>query len=203
MSTPLRCRTLVRIELQIMIDPVLMDLPEQIESERMVLRLPRAGDGASIYEAQMESLAELRPWMPWVHDELSVDISEKSARLAVAKWIAREDLRFSLLDKHTGRFLGGTGLHRPSWDDRRFEIGYWIRTSEAGKGYVTEAVHAMTRYAMDVLSAQRVEIRMDTRNERSWRVAERAGFKLEAVLERDRLALDGVQSATRIYAKTR
>lgn len=185
------------------IDPVLMNLPEQIESERMLLRVPCAGDGAAIYEAQMESLAELRPWMPWVHDELSIDVSEKSARLAVAKWISREDLRFSMHDKHTGRFLGGTGLHRPSWDDRRFEIGYWIRTSEAGKGYVTEAVHAMTSYAMDVLDAQRVEIRMDTRNERSWRVAERAGFKLEAVLERDRKALDGVHSATRIYAKTR
>jgi ribosomal-protein-serine acetyltransferase len=188
--------------IEMLIDPVLMDIEPSFESERMVLRAPRAGDGVAIYEATVESLDALRPWMPWVHGELSADVSEKSVRRAMAHWILREDLRFSMYEKNTGRFLGGTGLHRPSWDDRRFEIGYWIRTSEANKGYVTEAVRALTAWAFDQLSAQRVEIRMDARNERSWRVAERAGFSLECVLARDRRALDAVQSDTRIYAKT-
>lgn len=188
--------------IEMLIDPVLMEIETSFESERMLLRAPRAGDGAAIYEATIESLAELRPWMPWVHDELSADVSEKSVRRSMAQWILREDMRFSMHDKRTGRFIGGTGLHRPSWNDRRFEIGYWVRTSEANKGYVTEAVRALTQWAFEKLSAQRVEIRMDTRNERSWRVAERAGFALECVLVKDRKALDGAQSDTRIYAKT-
>lgn len=188
--------------IEIQIDPVLMDIETSFESERMLLRAPRAGDGAAIYEATVESLAELRPWMPWVHDELSVDVSEKSVRRSMAQWILREDMRFSMHDKRTGRFIGGTGLHRPSWNDRRFEIGYWIRTSEANKGYVTEAVRALTDWTFEKLSAQRIEIRMDARNERSWRVAERSGYALECVLVKDRKALDGAQSDTRIYART-
>lgn len=190
-------------ELEMHIDPILLDLPDSIETERMLLRSPRAGDGQAIYEATIESIDELRPWMPWVRDEQSVERSEKSVRVAVAKWILREDLRFSMHDKHTGRFIGGTGLHRPSWDDGRFEIGYWIRSSEANKGYVTEAVRALTVWTFDVLRAQRIEIRMDARNEKSWRVAERAGYTLEAELAKDRRALDGVHSTTRIYARVK
>jgi RimJ/RimL family protein N-acetyltransferase len=188
-------------ELEMHTDPILLNIPESIETQRMTLRCPRAGDGRAIYEATVESIDALRPWMPWVREELSVERSEKSVRVALAKWILREDLRFSMHDKHTGRFIGGTGLHRPSWDDGRFEIGYWIRSSEANNGYVTEAVRALTDWTFDVLQAQRIEIRMDARNERSWRVAERAGYTLEGELVKDRRALDGVQSNTRIYAR--
>jgi len=137
--------------IEMMIDPVLMDIETSFESERMLLGAPRAGDGAAIYEATVESLAELRPWMRWVHDEPSVDDSEKSVRRSMAQWILREDMRFSMHDKRTDRFIGGTGLHRPRCNDRLFEIGYWVRTSEANKGYVTETVRALTRWAFAAL----------------------------------------------------
>ena len=39
-----------------MIDPLLLDIPNQLETERLLLRVPRPGDGAMIYEAIMESL---------------------------------------------------------------------------------------------------------------------------------------------------
>jgi hypothetical protein len=90
--------------------------------------------------------------MRWVHDEPSVDDSEKSVRRSMAQWILREDMRFSMHDKRTGRFIGGTGLHRPRCNDCLFEIGYWVRTSEANKGYVTEAVRALTRWAFAALT---------------------------------------------------
>jgi RimJ/RimL family protein N-acetyltransferase len=54
-----------------------------------------------------------------------------------------------------------------------------------------------------VLKAERVEIRMDDHNVRSWRVAERAGFTLEGVLRRDALAPDGRVRNTRVYAQVR
>ncbi len=30
---------------------------------------------------------------------------------------------------------------------RRFELGYWCRTRHQGRGFVTEAVRALTRFA--------------------------------------------------------
>jgi RimJ/RimL family protein N-acetyltransferase len=189
--------------IELLVDPVLLDLPDAFESERLLIRAPRVGDGLAVYEATVESVESLWPWIPWGRQEHSADRSEANVRRSIAAWILREDLRMLLFDKVSGRLVGGSGLHRPDWDSRRFEIGYWVRRSEAGRGYVTEAVRAITAWAFDALSAQRIEIRMDARNVKSWRVAERAGFALEAELVKDRRALDGVQSTTRVYAKTR
>ena len=94
-------------------------------------------------------------------------------------------------------------MHRIDWSLRRFEIGYWRKTGCAGRGIVTEAVRALSRMAFDVLRARRVEIRVDNNNERSWKVAERAGFTLEAVLRFDALTPGGEPRSTRVYARVR
>ena len=71
------------------VPPILRDIPEQIESERLILRPPRPGDGAIVNAAIHESLAELRPWMPWAMAENRVDDSEVFARRAAADRVGR------------------------------------------------------------------------------------------------------------------
>jgi ribosomal-protein-serine acetyltransferase len=46
-------------------DPVLIDVPERVLTERFIVRCPQPGDGAAVNAAVCETLAELRPWMPW------------------------------------------------------------------------------------------------------------------------------------------
>ena len=43
--------------------------PERIIGERVVVRVPRVGDGPSLLDAVTASLEDLRPWMPWVKFE--------------------------------------------------------------------------------------------------------------------------------------
>ena len=181
--------------------PLLLDFPDTFETERLTIRAPRAGDGTEVNAAVLESLTELRPWMPWARTAPTLKESEANIRGAVAKFLSREDLRLLLFIKKTGTLVGSSGLHRIDWSVPRFEIGYWARTSYAGRGYMTEAVTGITTFARDHLGARRVEIRMDARNERSWRVAERAGFTLEGVIRHERRALDGTLADGRIYAK--
>ena len=64
-------------------------------------------------------------------------------------------------------------------------------------------MRALARMAFDALDARRVEIRMDDNNERSWRVAERAGFTFEALLRFDAVTPTGEPRSTRIYARVR
>ncbi|MBE2239989.1 MAG: GNAT family N-acetyltransferase [Caldilineaceae bacterium] len=165
--------------------PILLDIPDSFESTRLILRAPRPGDGAALNAGVVESLAELRPWMPWAVDAPSMADSEEVVRRAAAKWLAREDFMLALWRKDTGEFVGGSGLHRLNWAVPAVEIGYWVRTSLAGQGYITEAVSAITRFAFDVIGAHRVEIRCDERNERSAAVARRAGFDLEGILRNE------------------
>lgn len=58
----------------------------------------------------------------------------------------------------------------------------------------------LTAMAFQTLGARRVEIRMDSRNERSRRVPERLGFKLEAVMRNAAFPMDGVQGDALLFA---
>lgn len=46
-------------------DPILRDIPDHFETERLLIRVPRAGDGPVLLDAIQESIVELREWMDW------------------------------------------------------------------------------------------------------------------------------------------
>jgi len=164
--------------------PILIEIPEVLEGPRVLVRPWRRGDGRGMFEAIDASREHLAPWMPWVDDTRNPEDSEEFAIRSWARWQLREDLTVGVFERATGRVLGGSGLHRMSWTIRRFEIGYWLRADAEGHGYMLEAAGLLTRLAFDVLDANRVEIRMDVKNERSRRVAERLGYVHEATLAR-------------------
>ena len=162
--------------------PILLDIPNQIESERLILRAPHPGEGAMVNAATRESLAELQPWFPWVHPVPAPEDTEEYLRRSAAQWLLREQFSGIIIRKEDEELVGALGLMPRNWDAAYFEIGYWARTSMTGHGYITEAVNAMTAFAFKTLQAQRVEIRCDARNERSAAVARRAGFSYEGRL---------------------
>lgn len=137
----------------------------------------RPGDGTSLFRAVQESLGSLEPWMPWVGHHQTAEDSEEVVRRCMARWIERTDLTMGMWRREDGFFLGGTGLHRMDWQTGVFEIGYWIRTSAEGQGYVTEAVRRLAAFAFEELDAQVLRIKCAPGNVRSIAVAERCGFK--------------------------
>jgi RimJ/RimL family protein N-acetyltransferase len=124
-----------------------------------------------------------------------------------ARFAQRSDLPMFVFaratDGSTGRLIGGTGLHRFDWQVPRFEVGYWVRRSEQGRGLISEAVQTLVRFAFDALQARRVEIRMSSTNLRSRAVAERCGFTLEGVLRQDSIGVDGAPRDTVVYSRVR
>ncbi len=109
----------------------------------------------------------------------------------MAQWLLRESLEMSIWEATTGRYLGGIGLHVHNWDTGYFEIGYWIRASAEGHGYVTEAVRLLANYVFDTLKANRLEIRCDELNARSAAIPQRLGFVREGCLRNNVIASDG------------
>ena len=182
--------------------PILRDLPDELVGERILIRPLRPGDGAAIFEAVDESREQIGPWLPWVEKTRSVEDQEQAARRGAARWLLREDLMVGLWDRETGRYLGGSGLHRMDWTVPSFEIGYWLRVSAWGQGYITEAVQVLCRFAFETLDANRVEIRCDAKNTRSSAVPKRLGFVQEALLRNDVRDGAGNLRDTRVYALT-
>lgn len=177
------------------------EFPERIETERLVIRVAQPGDGPAFNEAVVESVQSLSPWLAWVTPVPSVQESEERCRRAYGKYLLNQDLMVFFFEREGGALIGGSGLHNPNWTLRQFEVGYWGRSTRSGKGLMTEGVRALSDYALESLGAVRVFLTTDDANERSWRLAERAGFELEGVLRNERLDLKDRLRHTRVYAR--
>ena len=178
----------------------LIPLFEGLRGERIIVRPYRESDAQSLFEAVAESRDHLRPWLPFADEHQTVEESRDWIIHQEANWLLREDLIVGIWEAATNRYLGGSGLHPHDWETRYFEIGYWLRASAAGQGYITEAVQLLTDYAFSALAATRVEIRCDERNVRSAAVAQRLGFVQEARMRNHLIAPDGTLRTTLIFA---
>ena len=181
--------------------PVPVAIPEVIRSERLTLRAPHPDYAQEMNAAIAESIEDLRPWMDWAQRVPTVAESREQQQRSREAYLAREDLQLILFCGE--RIVGGSGLHRIDWTIPKFESGYWVRSSEQRRGYITEAVAAIADFAFETLSARRLEIRTNTRNARSRAVPERLGFALEGILRNDALHTDGSLRDTAVYAKIR
>ncbi|MEK5034206.1 GNAT family N-acetyltransferase [Paenibacillus sp. FSL R7-0302] len=183
--------------------PIMLDIPESFETERLLVRALRPGDGKEMNEAIRESLDELKPWMPFAQSMPTVEETEQYVRESQVVYLKRTTLNMEIFRQEDGRFVGNIGLHHVDWDCRRFEIGYWIRSSCSGNGYITEAVNGITDFAIRELGASRIEIRCCALNRRSAAVAERAGFTLDGILRKSTRESDGELHDCKVYAKVR
>jgi RimJ/RimL family protein N-acetyltransferase len=129
--------------------------------------------------------------------------TEENCERAMMRFKEQTDFRLHLFLKDSDILIGSSGLHNPDWSIPKFEIGYWVRTSYSGRGYITEAVREISQFAFENLNANRVEIRTSTRNIKAWRIPELLGFTLEGVLRNDSRHSDGTLRDTKVYSKIR
>ncbi len=180
---------------------MLSQLPENLESERLIVRVAKPGDGPVFNQAILESQPELAKWLAWVTPAPTLAESEFSCRRAYARFLLNEDLMAFFFLKDGGALVGGSGLHNANWSLRSFEVGYWGRTKFAGQGLIAEGVRCLADYALQELQAARVFLTTDEQNQASWRLAERAGFILEGTLRNERLNLQGTLRNTKVYSR--
>jgi RimJ/RimL family protein N-acetyltransferase len=160
-----------------------------------------AGDAEALWQAARESVAEVFPWLPWCHPEYSIgeaiEWATSRARLAADGG----EFTFVVIDSD-GRFLGSCGVNQINELHRFGNLGYWVRTSAAGRGVASEAARQMAQFVFRSTDLVRLEIVCAVENRRSQRVAERVGAEREGVL-RSRLQLHGKTVDAVMYSLTR
>lgn len=100
------------------------------------------------------------------------------------------------------RLVGAIWLGRFDHEARRAELAFWIAPQHRERGLATAAVNAMTAFGFDELHLVRVQLLAATENLASQRVAEKAGFQREGVLQAYR-RINGQHTDLIMYSRLR
>jgi RimJ/RimL family protein N-acetyltransferase len=84
-------------------------------------------------------------------------------------------------------------------DEGLSEISYCLHPSAWGQGYATEALQAMTEFALEGLQLHRIEAGCSAENIASWRVLEKAGYVQEGRIRQDMQVREGIWHDEFIY----
>ncbi|TDL31737.1 N-acetyltransferase [Jeotgalibacillus sp. S-D1] len=184
-------------------NPLKLNVPTQLETERLILRAPhQTGDGKIVNQAIRDSFYELKAWLPFAQEMPTVEETEINLRNAHIKFLSRESFRFLIFDKDNYDFIGTTSLQGIDWDIPKCEIGYWVNTKFSGNGYMTEAVKKIANFGLNTINLRRIEIRCESTNLKSRAIPEKLGFVFEGTLRQDDLSADGSKlTDTCFYSK--
>lgn len=120
--------------------------------------------------------------------------------IAVKGYEHRNTIPFLVYDKATGAYAGSTRFGHIHWKNKTLHIGWtWIGKAFQGTGLNKHMKFLMLCYAFENLGFEKVEFRVDERNQRSRRAVEKLGATLEGILRQDTLMTDGYRRNTCCY----
>lgn len=171
--------------------PTLIPLFDRLHGARVVLRPYTEQDADAFFEAVEESRDRLSVWDSWPQRCQTLADAQRLLAYYRADFILRQLMEVGMWDQATSSFLGGIMVRPKDWDIPFFEIGYWLRTSAEGHGYMREALRLLVDFVFVHLGANRVMLRIDERNQRSLAVAQQLGFVREGCVRNLEKAADG------------
>ncbi len=152
----------------------------------------------ALEEAILESAAELRPWMPWCVPDYGPKETRAFLEATIRGRQEGTSYEFAVFDTNE-LLLGACGLNGVDLPNKRANLGYWVRTSQMGKGIATAATQEVRDWGFENTDLVRMEIVVALGNRASQRVAEKAGAEREGVARR-RLLLYGESHDTVVYS---
>ena len=157
----------------------------QLETARMVLRLPQHADYRDWAVLRDESRAFLVPWEPaWSADHLSRKAFTNRVYWAARAEAAGTALPLFLISKAEGRVIGAITLDSIRRGPAQAgTLGYWIGARYARQGFMREAIGAVVTPAFGALDLSRLEAACLPENAASRGVLEKSGFKYEGVAQ--------------------
>jgi RimJ/RimL family protein N-acetyltransferase len=135
------------------------------------------------------------PLVPY-YTSVPENYTEDDAR----EFIARGGNDYAIVDAESDELLGVVGFILR--DHRRGNFGYWVARDARGRGAATRALRLLTRWAAEEHDLARLDLIVEPENLASIRVAEKAGFRREALL-RSYIELRGGRRDVYMYALLR
>ncbi len=181
---------------------LLKEIPETIETKRVMIRRYQRGDGKAIYD--LAGRNGNREHLAGTADDMSnlksIEEAEVNALRHRAEWATRD--RFVAGIWYEEQFIGEIWIEPVNWEVPCFEIGWFIDKGLEGEGFAYEAAYACIKYIFNELKAHKVIAKTSDTNVRSSKLALRLGFTEEGHL-RDSEYKKGKRSGTLLYGLIR
>lgn len=121
-------------------------------------------------------------------------------QVAVDGYYHKTIIPFIVYDKQKQVYAGSTRFGLINWKNKVLHIGWtWIGHEFQGTGLNKNMKFLMLQYAFETLNFEKVEFRIDERNQKSRHAVEKIGAKLEGVLRKDTVMKDGFRRSTCCY----
>ena len=147
----------------------------------IIIRTCRLEDAAVICEGVRETMGEMLKWAPWCHPDYSISDCTSWLSSRSQMWSEGIEYDFVIFDAKDNTFLGGCAIDQINRKHNFANLGYWVRSRQAGKGIATAAVRLISRLGFETLGFTRLEIVVAVQNRASQRVAEKVGAVREGV----------------------
>ena len=156
-----------------------METLPQLETERLILRSPCAGDIADIVEyANNPVIAETTLNIPHPYTEQDAINWLSKGYLGFSD---KSEYSFGIEVKATGTFIGGIGL-KVNKRFNRAEIGYWLGEPFWNQGFGTEALKPILKFGFESLMLHKIEAHYLVTNVASGRIMDKNGMIREGEL---------------------
>jgi len=164
--------------------------PPVITTERLILRKIEKKDASDVYE--YASRPDVVRYLTW---SAHSSPAETRMRLSLIEKAYRRGLFYDFAvvlrdGEKEGKMIGTCGFTSFDLPNRSCEVGYVINPAYSGRGYATEALCRVLRFAFCELGLHRAQARYDVDNSASRRVAEKCGMTFEGVL-RESVSIGG------------
>ena len=157
-----------------------------IETSRLILRRFEETDIDDFFECcQNPNLGNNAGWKP--HES-----KEESLGILKSFFIESENNVWAVVLKETDRIIGSIGLVPDPKRENPHSgmLGYWLKESCWGKGYMSEATQAVLKFGFSTLNLNLVTANCYPHNERSQQVLKRNGFVYEGLLHQAEVTYD-------------
>jgi ribosomal-protein-serine acetyltransferase len=92
---------------------------------------------------------------------------------------------FVIIDTSNQEFVGFVDVKNIDWNILKAELGYFIDEKYTGKSIATNALNLITCHLFNELKFVKLLLRIHRDNKSSIRIAEKCGFKIEGIIQKD------------------
>jgi ribosomal-protein-serine acetyltransferase len=151
----------------------------------LLLRTLYTEDARELFSVVNQHRQHLRPWLNWIDSNTTVEHTIQFIQLTLQQQENQEGFVLGIFQND--KIIGEVGMNNWNHTLKKAQIGYWLTADHEGKGILNECLCMFLDFLFDTVGLNKIEIHFIPQNQRSAKVAERLGCKVEGLLRQSYL----------------